>query len=135
MDDIFNRVARRRRGGESGFTLIELLVVIAVLAILAAIVIFNVVGVTNRGKSSSCQTDVKTIQTALDAYYNDQVPPGWGGNFGAGANANAGGVDPYPVFDPLVPNYLHTNPGGNCATITITDATVNGATSKTVTGT
>ena len=71
MNDLYVRVARRRRPGESGFTLIELLVVVAVLAILAAIVIFNVVGVANKGRSAACKTDQQTIQTAVDAYYND----------------------------------------------------------------
>jgi general secretion pathway protein G len=71
MDNVYNRVARRRRKGEGGFTLIELLVVIAVLTVLAAIILFNVVGVANRGKTSACQTDVKSIQTASDAYYGD----------------------------------------------------------------
>jgi prepilin-type N-terminal cleavage/methylation domain-containing protein len=74
MDDLFNRVARRRRrGAQGGFTLIELLVVIAVLAVLATIVIFNVAGVANRGRSSACVTDLKSIQTASDAYYNDSA--------------------------------------------------------------
>src|SRR5207302_3247786 len=71
MDEVFNRVARRRRRGQSGFTLIELLVVIAVLAVLATIVIFNVVGVKQSGSLQACKTDVKSIQTASDAYYND----------------------------------------------------------------
>jgi prepilin-type N-terminal cleavage/methylation domain-containing protein len=66
-----NFVLRQRRRGEKGFTLIELLVVIAVLGILAAIVLFNVVGVTNRGKGSACNTDVRTIQAAVDADIND----------------------------------------------------------------
>lgn len=95
MDDLFNRVARRRRPGQGGFTLIELLVVIAVLAILAAIVIFNVLGVVNRGSSSACATDVKSAQTAVDAYYNDhqKYPTDWTAD-----------------TPPLVPNYLHTAP-------------------------
>ena len=67
---LYNRVARHRRPGQRGFTLIELLVVIAVLAVLAAIVIFNVVGVTDKGKTSGCKTDVGTVQTAVDAYFN-----------------------------------------------------------------
>jgi type II secretory pathway pseudopilin PulG len=54
-----------------------LLVVIAVLAVLATIVIFNVAGVANRGRTSACQTDLKSIQTASDAYYNDQTPPSY----------------------------------------------------------
>lgn len=95
MDDVFNRVARRRRPGQGGFTLIELLVVIAVLAILAAIVIFNVLGVVNRGSSSACATDSKSAQTAVDAYYNDHkaYPTSWTGD-----------------TPPLVPGYLHTAP-------------------------
>ncbi|HZS13679.1 MAG TPA: prepilin-type N-terminal cleavage/methylation domain-containing protein [Candidatus Dormibacteraeota bacterium] len=71
MERLINRATRQRRNGEQGFTLIELLVVIAVLAILAAIVIFNVTGVTNRGSSSACVTDLKSVQTASDAYKND----------------------------------------------------------------
>ena len=94
MDSLYNRVARKRHSGQGGFTLIELLVVIAVLAILAAIVIFNVTGVTNRGTTSACQTDLKSVQTASDAYYNDQNP------------------HKYPAsLDALVPTYLHTKPG------------------------
>jgi prepilin-type N-terminal cleavage/methylation domain-containing protein len=91
MDSLYNRMARRRRKGQGGFTLIELLVVIAVLAVLAGIVIFNVVGVANRGKSSACATDIKTVQTASDAFFND-----------------TGG---YPVaITDLVPGYIHTAP-------------------------
>jgi prepilin-type N-terminal cleavage/methylation domain-containing protein len=72
MDGVYLRLSRRRRRGQGGFTLIELLVVIAVLAILAGIVIFNVTGVANRGKSSACVTDQQTVQTAVDAYFNDK---------------------------------------------------------------
>ena len=98
MDNMYIRVARRRRQGQSGFTLIELLVVIAVLAILAAIVIFNVVGVANRGSSSGCATDKSTVQTASDAYYNDH------GSYAAAAV-------PGPLTDTLlVPQYIHTWP-------------------------
>ena len=91
MNDMYNRVARRRHRGQTGFTLIELLVVIAVLAILAAIVIFNVVGVTNRGQSSACVTDKASVQTASDAFHNDT------------------GAYPTALSD-LVPSYLHTTP-------------------------
>ena len=62
MDAVFNRVARRRHRGQGGFTLIELLVVIGILAILAAVVIFNITGVTNKGKNAAACTDVMTIQ-------------------------------------------------------------------------
>ncbi len=91
MDNLYSKVAQRRRRGQSGFTLIELLVVIAVLAILAAIVIFNVTGVVNRGTSSACQTDKASVQTASDAYHND--------------------TGSYPAsLSVLVPAYMHTAP-------------------------
>lgn len=57
---------RSRR--DEGFTLIELLVVIVVLGILAAVVVFAVGGITDRGKSSSCDTEVATVQTAVESY-------------------------------------------------------------------
>ena len=119
MDDLFNRVARRPRRGQRGFTLIELLVVIAVLAILAAIVIFNVLGVTNRGQSSSCATDTKSVQTASDAYYNDNTKY-------PSADAKS---TPAEAVDTalLVPYYLHNQPGnGEAFKYTDTQGTVSG---------
>lgn len=102
MDNLYNRTARRRRRGQGGFTLIELLVVIAVLAVLAGIVIFNVVGVANRGSNASACTDAKSVQTAVDAALNDGV----GGGFVAGPITGAD-------WTILVPNYLHTGPAGS----------------------
>ncbi len=99
MDSVYLRMSRRRRRGQGGFTLIELLVVIAVLAVLAGIVIFNVTGVANRGKAAACNTDLKSVQTAVDAYNNDKgtYPTALGG---------AGDV----VQGDIVPTYLHTWP-------------------------
>jgi prepilin-type N-terminal cleavage/methylation domain-containing protein len=94
---------RRQRVGESGFTLIELLVVIAVLAILAAIVIFNVTGVTNRGSTAQCNTDLKSVQTASDAFYNDSTA-----NPKQYATAT-GGAGPL-VSGSLSPAYIHSWP-------------------------
>jgi general secretion pathway protein G len=62
-------MARLRGRGEEGFTLIELLIVIVILGILAAIVVFSVSGVQNNGKTAACQTNVKTVDTALEAYF------------------------------------------------------------------
>jgi general secretion pathway protein G len=98
MDNLYNRVSRRRHRGQGGFTLIELLVVIAVLAILAAIVIFNVTGVTKRGASSACLTDLGSVQTASDAYKGD-------------VGSYAVLVDGVTLDSTkLVPGYLHTWP-------------------------
>jgi prepilin-type N-terminal cleavage/methylation domain-containing protein len=111
MDSIFNRVARRRRRGQRGFTLIELLVVIAVLAILAAIVIFNVVGVANRGKSSACATDQQTVQTAVDAYFNDHnlYADSTGGDTATPANGDTVNTAEL-VSGNGFPPYIHTLP-------------------------
>jgi prepilin-type N-terminal cleavage/methylation domain-containing protein len=107
MDNLYTRVSRRRRRGQEGFTLIELLVVIAVLAVLAGIVIFNVTGVTNRGSLAACQTDLKSVQTASDSFYNDQTP-----------------THAYPAdVAALVPAYLHTAPT-DLGTVTWTSGTV-----------
>ena len=56
------------REGEGGFTLIELLVVIIILGILAAVVVFAVGGVGDKGQSSACRIDTRTIRTAEEAY-------------------------------------------------------------------
>lgn len=68
---MYSRLSKRleetRR--EDGFTLIELLIVIIILGILAAIVVFAVGGITDRGQSSACSTDKKTVETAEEAYF------------------------------------------------------------------
>ena len=55
-------------GADTGFTLIELLIVIVVLGILAAVVVFSLGNVTASAAVASCQSDVKTVQTAVQAY-------------------------------------------------------------------
>jgi prepilin-type N-terminal cleavage/methylation domain-containing protein len=53
---------------DKGFTLVELLIVIVILGILATVTVFAVTGITNKGKTSACSSDAKTIQTAEEAY-------------------------------------------------------------------
>ena len=55
-------------GRQDGFTLIELLIVIVILGILAAIVVFAVGGITDRGDTSACKSDAKTVEVAAEAY-------------------------------------------------------------------
>ena len=59
---------REEQGFELGFTLIELLIVIVVLAILAAIVIFSISGVKGQSEAAACNSDAKTVETAVSAY-------------------------------------------------------------------
>lgn len=54
---------------DDGFTLIELLIVIVILGILAAIVVFAVGGITDKGQTSACSGDKKTLQTAEESYF------------------------------------------------------------------
>lgn len=69
-----------------GFTIVELLVVIVVIGILAAITTVAFNGVQDRAKFSSAQSNLKSIQKALDIYnaINSTYPvtgtttaPGW----------------------------------------------------------
>ena len=75
---------RRRAAGEGGFTLIELLVVIVILGILAGVVVFAVSGINDKGEDAACQTDTRTLRTAMEANYaqnNNYVatPANWNG--------------------------------------------------------
>jgi len=54
-----------------GFTLIELLIVVAIIAILAAIAVPNFLEAQVRSKVARVRTDMRTIATALEAYFVD----------------------------------------------------------------
>ncbi len=57
---------------KSGFTLIELLIVVAIIAILAAIAIPNFLAAQVRAKVSRAKAELKSLQTAVEAYYVDE---------------------------------------------------------------
>ncbi|MBI2304224.1 MAG: prepilin-type N-terminal cleavage/methylation domain-containing protein [Chloroflexi bacterium] len=57
--------------GQKGFTLVEILIVLALLGILVAIVVPSVTGFLGRGKSQAWESDRRTVQASVDAYYTD----------------------------------------------------------------
>ena len=54
---------------DEGFTLIELLIVIVILGILATVVVFSVRGITDDSQQNSCDTDKRTMEVAIEAYF------------------------------------------------------------------
>lgn len=55
----------------NAFTLIELLIVVAIIAILALIAVPNFLEAQTRSKVSRAQADMRSLATALEAYYVD----------------------------------------------------------------
>ena len=65
------RQFNRRNTGRRGFTLIELLIVIAIILILIAIALPNFLEAQIRAKVVNAKANLRTIQTALEAYATD----------------------------------------------------------------
>jgi general secretion pathway protein G len=85
---------RHKTSAAAGFTLIELLIVIVVLGVLAGTVIFALDGVNSSAAVASCNSDAKSVETAVAAY-EAQV-----------------GTAP-PDIGALAPTYLHTVPSSS----------------------
>jgi general secretion pathway protein G len=107
---MWERMSEKRN--EGGFTLIELLIVIIILAILAAIVVFAVGSTGTNAKTAACNSDAKTMETALESYkatvgyYPGDPSLTTGGSGGSAswsfgqtwANASPNAAATHPVF-------------------------------------
>jgi general secretion pathway protein G len=57
---------------DKGFTLVELLIVIVILGVLATVTVFAVRGISGRGESTACKTDLRTVQVATEAHFAEK---------------------------------------------------------------
>ncbi|MBM2827006.1 MAG: ral secretion family protein [Dehalococcoidia bacterium] len=62
------RILKKAGEGEEGFTLLELLVVVALMAVMMAVVMPNFLGVIATGKTEANATELRGVQTVVDAY-------------------------------------------------------------------
>ena len=101
----YREIQRQKAAGEreGGFTLIELLIVIVVLGILAAVVVFALGGVTGSSAQAACNSDAKSLETAVAAYQSQT-----GNDVAAGFNGAVSATNPAPTA--IVPTYLHSWP-------------------------
>ena len=102
------RLRDARDNREDGFTLIELLIVIVVLGILATIVVFGVAQFRDDADTAACESNLKTVQVAADAYLAQR------------------GTFPGDIEDLVTGGYLKTYPDGTTANSNGT-YTINGA--------
>ena len=87
-----------KSGKSQHFTLIELLVVIAIIAILAAILLPALQKAREKGKASTCMSNLKQIGSSLGLYSNDN--DGYMPNIGITTAAT-------PYITPLIFPYLN----------------------------
>lgn len=98
-----------------GFTLVELLIVITIISVLTSIGVVSYRSLVQSGRDAKRQTDLRTIQSALEQYYADQfyypTSVGVGGSltFGSKTYLNNVPQDPqapsrYYCFSKIPPN-------------------------------
>ncbi|MFT5179891.1 MAG: prepilin-type N-terminal cleavage/methylation domain-containing protein [Candidatus Paceibacteria bacterium] len=80
---------------KKGFTLIELLVVIAIIGLLSSVVLASLNTARARGNDAKRLSEMRSIMTALELYYNDN------GRYPNSDYAGCGGWDVGNQADPL----------------------------------
>mgnify|MGYP001562993039 CR=1 FL=1 len=99
-----------------GFTLIELLITISIISILSAIglVIFN--NVIKQGRDSKRQSDLRSVQSALEQYYADNLSYPtqltFGSQFSAGGRIYMNRLPTNPVSSAPQYRYVPITPSG-----------------------
>ncbi len=95
-----------------GFTIVELLIVIVVIGILALLVITTYSGIQAKARNSKRQTDLASIQTHLEAFYNETgyYPNRGDMNTASFVSGQMKGLDPTALHDPSNANQASTTP-------------------------
>lgn len=93
-----------------GFTLIELLVVISIISILSAVIVVSVNGARVKARDTKRKSDLKTIQTALEAYYYKNNSNYIKGKFLSFSTSGATAWSSATGLPLLVPTYLPSLP-------------------------
>jgi general secretion pathway protein G len=63
--------AQNTRRNDRGYTLVELLVVIVLMGILVTVSVFAIGGLGQDSGKKACQLEVKSVNTAINAYYSE----------------------------------------------------------------
>ena len=93
-----------------GFTIVELLIVIVVIGILALLVITTYSGIQAKARNSKRQSDVKSLQTQLEAFFsqNGYYPSLGDMNGSAWLGTNMKSLDQNALIDPSNPTQSKT---------------------------
>jgi prepilin-type N-terminal cleavage/methylation domain-containing protein len=85
-----------------GFTIVELLIVIVVIGILALLVITTYSGIQAKARNSKRSSDVKSLQTHLEAFFqsNGYYPSNANLNDGSWLTTNMKSLDQNALSDP-----------------------------------
>lgn len=85
-----------------GFTIVELLIVIVVIGILALLVITTYSGIQAKARNSKRSSDVKSLQTHVEAFYQDNgyYPSRTNLNTPSWRTTNMKSIDPNTIKDP-----------------------------------
>jgi general secretion pathway protein G len=91
----------------SGFTLIELLVVIAIISLLSSVVMSSVASARMKSRNTTRMTTLKSLQTALEMYFNDNSGyPSTGGAWWGVSTYGGHGRGATGYIPGLVPTYI-----------------------------
>lgn len=93
-------ISLRKRN--QGFTIVELLIVIVVIGILALLVITTYSGIQAKARNSKRQSDIKSLQTQLEAFFsqNGYYPSLSDMNTGSWLTTNMKSLDQNSLIDP-----------------------------------